>query len=458
MRRKFVDIKETYKKISGVDIDKQRLMWEESGEGNYGEFLVFSKLFSIMAPTDKVLLNVKVPTASNKKANVDVMLFCRYGIICITVVGLDGSVFGDETEDTWAHVRKTEENISIISPVQRSNYGKLAVKRLVESNIPVYSYIVFTDDEVVLKIKYRGITDSIGKLERLPSQISKAGKLSERRLDANDVNDLYLQFRDYAPDIDNEMPDGGDIMPIAEYVSRLEEQKEEEVETMRKEEKKRYLKKISPFSFILLGIGLVFFIGSIILNSKAILQHRQDVNDAAMRLQAIKESANESVSVTESKLAEMEKQYQELLAEYTTLSGNLGPANWKNLENFELSYNFAVIKDAVVRKSEDAENCSMLSFELQCNGTDYSLAVRKDSTITIKMKDDTVKTGLLKDINKDFIGIELEGGRSLHMEAVPIYDAQPEDIAWVKLSGLYIYQKATGFVDDTYEVEVYRAE
>ena len=40
------EIKKTYNNLSGIDIDEQYDIWDERAKGYWGEYKVFSKLFS----------------------------------------------------------------------------------------------------------------------------------------------------------------------------------------------------------------------------------------------------------------------------------------------------------------------------------------------------------------------------------------------------------------------------
>ena len=75
-----MNISETYKKLTGVDIEQQKYMWDERGKGYYGEFLVFREIYSYISGCCKILMNIEIPTLEGGTTEIDLVMIHETGL------------------------------------------------------------------------------------------------------------------------------------------------------------------------------------------------------------------------------------------------------------------------------------------------------------------------------------------------------------------------------------------
>jgi hypothetical protein len=75
-----MDIKETYKQLTNIDIDEQCQIWDNRAVGYYGEFLLFCKLYQGLTGKFKLLMNLNIPTDEGTTTEIDLLLIHETGI------------------------------------------------------------------------------------------------------------------------------------------------------------------------------------------------------------------------------------------------------------------------------------------------------------------------------------------------------------------------------------------
>ena len=77
------NIDEVYRNLTGVNIEMQRLLWDERGKGYYGEYLVFKKLYPKLSGCCKILMNLQIPTGDGRTTEIDLLLIHETGLLPI---------------------------------------------------------------------------------------------------------------------------------------------------------------------------------------------------------------------------------------------------------------------------------------------------------------------------------------------------------------------------------------
>ncbi len=144
-----MDIKEIYEDLTSVNIDEQKDIWDERGKGYYGEYLVFSSLFAYLKDNSKILMNLEIPTKNGKNTEIDMLLIHETGLYCFEMKYYKGDIYCNFDQDNWVQVFRTVKNNSFLNPIKQNNYHINALRNLY-NDISIYSYIIFTNTDVVL--------------------------------------------------------------------------------------------------------------------------------------------------------------------------------------------------------------------------------------------------------------------------------------------------------------------
>ncbi len=75
------DINNVYYNLTGVNINEQKILWDERGKGYYGEFMVFERLYKNIPGVSKILMNINVPVSGNKTTEIDLLMIHETGLM-----------------------------------------------------------------------------------------------------------------------------------------------------------------------------------------------------------------------------------------------------------------------------------------------------------------------------------------------------------------------------------------
>ena len=69
-----MELKETYRQLTNVDIIEQKQIWDERGKGYYGEYLLFCELYKEISGECKILMNLNIPVNAMNTTEIDLLL------------------------------------------------------------------------------------------------------------------------------------------------------------------------------------------------------------------------------------------------------------------------------------------------------------------------------------------------------------------------------------------------
>lgn len=111
-----MDIKETYKQLTGVDIEKQKYLWDERGKGYYGEFLVFCELYKYIAGKCKLLMNLQIPVDSQKTTEIDLIMIHETGLYVFEIKHYKGTIYGKIPMKNGPNISAPQKTIVLKTP------------------------------------------------------------------------------------------------------------------------------------------------------------------------------------------------------------------------------------------------------------------------------------------------------------------------------------------------------
>ena len=111
------NIDEIYRNLTGVDIETQRLFWDERGKGYYGEYLVFKKLYPELTGCCKILMNLQIPTDDGKATEIDLLLIHETGLYVFEMKHYKGTIYGKASDQKWTQYFRTAPNSHFYNPI-----------------------------------------------------------------------------------------------------------------------------------------------------------------------------------------------------------------------------------------------------------------------------------------------------------------------------------------------------
>ena len=217
-----------YRQLTNVDIDKQRMIWDERGKGYYGEYLLFCELYNSITGTGKILMNLNVPVDDSKTTEIDLILIHETGVYVFEIKHYKGTIYGKDTDDIWTQYFKTVKNNTFKNPIKQNKYHINALNKLLP-NVPIHSCIVFTSNECNIKINNSDNKIDTCLLRNIKSTLDYRFLKNPNKLSMDDINDIFVKLSNYSQMIkpikidDTEADFFSWVQPV---ISKLEEKKQ----------------------------------------------------------------------------------------------------------------------------------------------------------------------------------------------------------------------------------------
>ncbi|UAT43221.1 NERD domain-containing protein [Anaplasmataceae bacterium AB001_6] len=132
-------------------------------QGRLGEYLVFMKLEHLEEQGGRFLFNLYVPKANGKDTEIDMVFIHPKGFFVIESKNYSGWIFGNEKNQYWTQIlpkgwRRDSHKTHFYNPIKQNALHIKYLKRLLPSNFPIWSIIVFSD-----KCTFKDVTVSSDK-------------------------------------------------------------------------------------------------------------------------------------------------------------------------------------------------------------------------------------------------------------------------------------------------------
>lgn len=260
-----METKYIYKKMTNVDIDEQRLLWDDRGKGYYGEYLLFCELYKLIEGNCKLLMNLNIPVSNGKTTEIDLLMIHETGFYVFEAKHYKGTIYGDDKGEIWTQYFRTVKNSVFRNPMLQNEYHLSALKKLFPS-VPVKSIIVFTNDDCDIRVDNSNVNISLCNLNNLIMNVTNSFESSTKRYTMEEIDKMFLELSKYSQMQEEILFDGEEktfIDWLEPSIYMLKEKKEElEVEKQRIINEQNNLKK-AKISFveitIIVGIICVLF-------------------------------------------------------------------------------------------------------------------------------------------------------------------------------------------------------
>ena len=251
-----METKHIYKKMTNVDIDEQRLLWDDRGKGYYGEYLLFCELYKLIEGNCKLLMNLNIPVGNGKTTEIDLLMIHETGFYVFEAKHYKGTIYGDDKGEIWTQYFRTVKNSVFRNPMLQNEYHLSALKKLFPS-VPVKSIIVFTNDDCDIRVDNSNVNISLCNLNNLIMNVTNSFESSTKRYTMEEIDKMFLELSKYSQMQEEILFDGEEktfIDWLEPSINMLKEKKEElEVEKQRIINEQNNLKK-TKISFVVITI------------------------------------------------------------------------------------------------------------------------------------------------------------------------------------------------------------
>lgn len=426
-------IDEVYRDLTGVDIETQRLLWDERGKGYYGEYLVFKDLYPKLSGYCKILMNLQIPTGDGRTTEIDLLLIHETGLYVFEMKHYKGTIYGKSSDQRWTQYFRTAPNSHFYNPILQNQYHIKALQKMF-SSIPIHSLIVFTSPECSLHVECNELDITVCQLGNLYIPLHLL-ETRNKLLDINRIDGIFNELASFSPMTTKPVTVDGESLPFHQYLNTIIKDYHDEKENVKnsylaaeKSERKKTIATIISAAIVCVAcIALSVF--------ACFLYHTY---------------AHSQIAAAEQELSEFAQKF-----EYVQAFNN---------GDLAFSDNLIMVSNVVLEPSSDIENTTLVSCKLSHNGSDYGIFTSKDTAITIILKDGTVKEcNVFNEKYPHNSDIYLGDTWAKESTILPheFYDTAIDDIAYIKLTnvGVWTYvQHQRKTISNTYEIEIYRAD
>ena len=409
------DLKAVYKELTSVDIDEQKELWNKRGKGYYGEYLLLTKLYPSIDGQSKILMNIKLPASMGKTTEIDLLMIHESGLYVFEVKNFKGTIYGKYSDEIWTQYLRTKKNNCFHNPVKQNEYHVAALKSMFP-NLPVYSFIIFTD--INTKLRVTGLENKktiICRIDELAIYIKEINNTSKTVLSAEQIDNLFNELTQYSPICDEiETPDG-ETVQLVDYINTIKNDFSDELQKIQKSERKKYKQK----NRIVISSAMV--ICAIVIGLAIIL---------ISYFQLKVSEARKAQDMAEKKFAVFEQKFKQV-----------APLNGGDVT---LEDNFFEVVDYSFKESKDLKDTIIYSCKIQVNGENYGLRIHQNSSIIVQLKDGSVFEYVFGKSGVTFVNTIVASfapnwyKNTAELPQIYIYTSSVDNIAYIKLTNVVV--------------------
>ena len=451
------NIQDIYKNLTAVDIESQKRLWDERGKGYYGEYLVFSRLYQSVSGTCKILMNLNVPATASQSTEIDLVMIHETGLYVFEIKHYKGTIYGKYGDEQWTQYFRTVKNSHFNSPVYQNNYHIQALQKLVP-NVPVHSFIVFTNDSVELKVTdWESTGVVICKLQNLKYYLDRKISSVNSLMSIDKIDEIFRFLERYSPVKDSATAYDGEVVSLDKYagllkrdyeknIGEIRRKSEEELEKAKQgydedvkdaaaSERRVYHKKIGSIAGGFAATAALIALCAIIIIAH-FGEKKREAEKAA-------DAAKTAQSVAEKARSEAENAQASAEAELAEFQKNFKHVEYMNGGDVQLCEDFLTVTDLELRESEDLQNTVLFSCGIQVNGEEFGLYISNRTKYIVQLKDGTaLEYSFLEALETTYISVLVGNMRyfspSAILPGIRIFNASIEDIDYIKLSGVAV--------------------
>lgn len=432
-----MDEKVEYQKLTGVDIDEQRMIWDERGKGYYGEYKVFCELFNNLDGKCKLLMNLNIPIRT-KTTEIDLLLLHETGIYVFEVKHYKGTIYGSEGNKIWTQYFRTSENKTFSNPILQNNYHLKALSELLPDE-HLESIVVFTHDDISLRLENLSGKVLVTTLFTMVDDFENFAKKNEVRYTGTQIDELFKKLKPYSSYEEKTVDYNGEEIPFYNYIEAVREEVEDSKQQVRQ--------KIDSLD-------------------SAIKKNEKDAKrNKTISLAVIALSILVSVIVCVSAYSGLEKSFNQMKAEYEKTYLRIDEIDD---ESINMAKGIAQIESVNLSKSKNFAKAVDFSCVIKNKSEKYIMQLKENSSLVVFLKNgNTFEYPLFDSDNRyDAFSANIAAGKSLYphkhkIEKVFAKIEKSSDVSYVKVTNVRLWEMQNELertIDNDIDVELYSAK
>ena len=417
--------KNTYYDLTGIKIDEQYREWDARGKGYYGEYLLFSELYNKVPGTCKILMNLQIPSEYGKTTEIDLLLIHETGLYVFEAKHYKGTILGKIDEPRWTQYFRTAPNQSFNSPVMQNKWHIEQLRKLYP-DLPIRSFIVFTNAECTLNVKGSMDNTTLCYLHNMSNCLAAACAKAEVCMSMEQIDEVFKALKVYSPIRQVNIAKDGIVLSFYEFMEavakhqteRMQELEQSYVKKEKEIESNRQITKRRAIAAVVAVLIVCFVITS---NHKQ--EKREAIEEANAKIAGVDAQIEKYQAAADNKVekykaqadadlakhkeqvdAEAEQYKKQADAEIEQYRAEAEAARaeqqkfaekWQIVTDFEvdgklLNKDFVTVDDVALKDSADFGDLVKLSCTLTHNGEDFYALIDKSSMFTVVLKDGRV--------------------------------------------------------------------
>ncbi|MBO7399549.1 MAG: NERD domain-containing protein, partial [Clostridia bacterium] len=194
-----MDTRRVYENLTSVNIEEQKRLWDSRGKGYYGEYLVFNALYHNIFGKCKFLMNIEIPSTEGNSTELDLLMIHETGLYVFEIKHYQGAIYGTYQDETWTQYFRTQANSHFYNPIKQNDYHRAFLRKMFPG-MPVYSAVVFTNNDATLHVTGRGNSDVVLCSYRgLFDYINDINSLQNKSLSEEGIDGVFKSLQEYSP-------------------------------------------------------------------------------------------------------------------------------------------------------------------------------------------------------------------------------------------------------------------
>jgi hypothetical protein len=469
---------EIYKYLTGVDINKERAIWDERGKGYYGEFLVFCRLMDALPYPSKMLMNLNIPVNNYKTTEIDLIAITPVGIIVYEVKHYKGTIYGSGNGKVWTQYFKTQPNHTFQNPLEQNAYHCDSLRKLL--NLPTYSVVVFTNNECDLRLD--NVLTPVCDLNYVTGVSQNIIKANSAILDKDGVELIFNRLSQYS-NMSIPVAPNGNPTPFSTWIYSMqsglvsfEEEKKKEITKKNEAEHESFKKKLK--TLLILGVAIPVVVTALLLaigipviisnKSNVEAKYKNEYNIKISEIEAeYKRKYNKATDNYDSSMNSMKNEVNNMKNEVDDMKNKVDDmknqleemeSKFEKVEKYKKIPLSSVMSVHNLKLEESAENNTIISYNFQLDDINYLIRCHGQSKLIVGLKDGSVKEyyAFSEPYRKDAIISDFNMycfRTSVAIKPSLLSGVKPDDISYIKFTKIELIFFNNGHYTDNDIIE-----
>lgn len=419
-------VEAAYRKLTGVDINEQYMTWDARGKGYCGEFEIFSELYTKIPGRCKILMNLQIPSSYGRTTEIDLLLIHETGLYVFEVKHYKGTIYGRMEDPRWTQYFRTEPNNPFQNPVLQNNWHIEQLQKLCPT-LPIRSYIVFTSDEVDLRVTGSAAATLCYKHEACSLLLRGCGN-APQCLTPEQIDGVFNSLKDYSPMQAASVTYDGAKLSLYQFIEALGDlhsKKMQEAEQNYIDKEKTVMQKAKNLNVRVIAICAAAFLVFAMVCSASVKSNKEAKQAAIAKADAQVEKYKADAEAARTELQEFAKKW-EVVTDF-------------EIDGTKLKDDYVSVDNVTLVNSSDVGDVVKFSCVLTHNGEDFYVLIDKDSMLTIVLTDGRViETPYYKYPYYSYSLGYSSNYKTLHIKNHEFAGFSAEEVAFIKMTNLQI--------------------